>query len=247
MDNALLVSLSHQLARQRSMDVIANNLANMNTGAYRREEMKFEEYVHPSKPSEWQKGQQGIDFVIPAGTLRDLSEGSIEPTGNTFDLAIGGKGYFVIQTAQGERYTRNGHFTLNADGQIVTESGEPVLGDGGPLTIANEDGDITIGQDGTVGGEQGQIGRLRVVQFANERQLEKIGDTYYATNQEPVDATDYKLEQGMLERSNVEPITEMTNMINVTRTYQAMSNLISMQESLKRTAISKLSGTSSSS
>lgn len=248
MDNTLLINLSHQLARQQQMDVVANNLANMSTGSYKREQMQFEEYIQPSRPSEWQKGPQSLDFVQSLGTIRDLSEGALRQTGNTFDLAIGGNGYFAIQTANGVRYTRNGHFSLNNQGQIVTENGDLVLSDAGPLTIANEDGNVVIGQDGTVSGDQGQIGRLRVVQFANERQLAKEGDTYYnAGNQLPVQAeTNYKVEQGMLEDSNINPISEMTSMIKVMRSYQTVSNLMDTRMSLRSTAISKL-GTFSSS
>lgn len=246
MDNTLLVCLSHQLVKQRAMDVIANNIANVNTSAYRREEAKFDEYVHASKPSQWQKGAQGIGFVVNPGSVRDMTEGRIEQTGNTLDVAINGNGYFVVQTPRGDRYTRDGHFTLNAEGQITTQSGDIVLSDGGPVTIANEDGDVLIGPDGTVTGDQGQMARLRVVQFADERAMTKEGNDVYATTQTPQTAeTDFQLQQGMLERSNIEPITEMTNMIDVMRTYQAVSNLITTQESLKRNAIDKLSSISS--
>jgi flagellar basal-body rod protein FlgF len=248
MDNTLLVSLSHQLAAQQSLDVIANNLANMNTPAYRREEMKFEEYLQSGRPAAGQKGVQTTRFVNQAGTMRDTSEGRIEATGNTFDLAINGNGYFAVQTARGERYTRNGHFTLDGEGQIVTESGDPVLSDGGPVTIANDDGDITISADGTVSGDQGQIAKLRVVQFANERALKPQGGSYYAATETPTDAEGgYKLAQGMIERSNVEPVTEISRMIDVMRSYQAVSNLISAQENLQLKAISRLGSTASSS
>lgn len=241
MDNTLLVSLSHQIASQRTMDVIANNLANMNTSAYKREELKFDEYVHQSRPSQWQKGPQSIDFVVTPGTIRDLSEGSIEQTGNTLDVAINGNGYFAVQTPRGERYTRNGHFSLNAEGQIVTEAGDPLLGDGGPLTIAQEDGNVTIGADGVVSGDQGQIGKFQVVRFNNERQMRKEGDTYLSTTEvaTPADGG-FTLKQGMLEKANIEPVTQMTDMINVMRSYEAVSNLINAQQSMKRNAVSKL-------
>lgn len=241
MDNTLLISLSHQLSQQRSMDVIANNLANINTAAYKREEVKFDQYLYDTKPSQWQKGPQSIDFVVTPGTIRDMAEGSIETTGNNYDVAINGNGYFAVQTARGLRYTRDGHFGLDAEGQLVTQGGEPVMGDGGPITIAREDGDITIGQDGIVTGDQGQIGRLMVYRFQNEKALRKEGDTFMSATETPVPAdANYKLAQGMLERSNVEPVTQMTDMINVQRSYQAVANLINQQESMKRNAISKL-------
>lgn len=241
MDNTLLISLSHQLAQQRSMDVIANNLANMNTAAYKREESKFDEYVHQSRPSQWQKGPQSIDFVVNPNSIRDMSEGSIEQTGNTFDVAINGNGYFAVQTARGERYTRNGHFTLDSEGRITTSEGDQVLGDGGAISVAQEDGDVTIGTDGVVSGDQGQIGRLQIVRFNNERAMQKEGDTYLNTTEvaTPADGG-YSLKQGMLERSNIEPVTQMTDMINVMRSYQAVANLINGQETLHTNAITKL-------
>src|ERR1700761_3882052 len=108
MDNSLLVSLSQQLAAYRSMDVIANNLANVSTPGFKREAAKFEEYVTHVRPSETQKGPQSVSFVKDAGIMRDISEGDMQNTGSPFDVAINGKGFFVVQTPQGTRYTRDG-------------------------------------------------------------------------------------------------------------------------------------------
>ncbi|MBL6854579.1 MAG: flagellar hook-basal body complex protein, partial [Alphaproteobacteria bacterium] len=133
MDNALLVSLSHQIASYRSMDVIANNIANVSTPAFQREEPTFQEYVMNVPPAEGQSGTQSLSFVQDAGIVRDLSEGRLATTGAPFDFAIHGKGYFVVQTPNGERYTRAGHFTLNDSGQLVTSNGDAVQGDSGAI------------------------------------------------------------------------------------------------------------------
>lgn len=240
MDNSLLVGLSQQLAAYRSMDVIANNLANISTPAFKRESVKFEEFVQQVQPSEGQSGPQSISFVKDTGIVRDMSEGQLETTGAPFDLAINGQGYFVVQTAAGERYTRNGHLSLNADGQLVTNSGDPVVGDGGPITITNEDGTVHIAADGTVSGQNGQIGKLRVVDFANDRVLKKEGASLYSTGQSPTTAAGSQIAQGMLETSNVEPVIEISHMIDVMRAYQATATLTQSQEDLKRQAIDKL-------
>ncbi len=240
MDNTLLVSLSQQLAAYRSMDVIANNLANLSTPAFKREAVKFEEFVQQVQPSEGESGPQTVSFVKDTGVMRDLNEGRLETTNAPFDLAINGKGYFVVQTAGGERYTRNGHLSLNADGQLVTDSGDPVVGDGGPITITNDDGDVHIAADGTVSGKQGQIGKLRVVNFANERALQKEGASLYSTSQSPTAADGARIAQGMLESSNVEPVLEISHMIEVMRAYQATATLTQSQADLKRQAIDKL-------
>src|ERR1700692_5092380 len=123
MDSTLLISLSHQIASYRSMDVIANNIANVSTPAFQREEATFQEFVVNVPPAEGQVGTQSLSFVKDTGMVRDLSEGRLDTTGAPFDIAIHGKGYFVVQTENGERYTRNGHFTLNEAGQIVTSNG----------------------------------------------------------------------------------------------------------------------------
>src|ERR1700712_2299151 len=105
MDNSLLVSLSQQLAAYRAMDVIANNLANVSTPGFKREAAKFEEYVSQMRPAEGQKGSQSVSFVKDAGILRDSSQGTIEQTGATYDVALAGKGFFSVQTPAGMRYT----------------------------------------------------------------------------------------------------------------------------------------------
>jgi len=240
MDNTLLVSLSHQIAAYRSMDVIANNLANLSTPAFKREAVKFEEFVQQVQPSEDQTGARTVSFVKDTGVVRDLSEGRMETTRAPFDLAINGKGYFAVQTAAGERYTRNGHLALNADGELVTDTGDPILGDGGPITITVDDGDVHIAADGTVSGAKGQIGKLRVVDFANERALQKEGASLYATDESPTAAANTKIVQGMLESSNVEPVIEISHMIEVMRAYQATATLSQSEEDLKRQAIDKL-------
>ncbi|HUO99417.1 MAG TPA: flagellar basal-body rod protein FlgF [Rhizomicrobium sp.] len=240
MDNASLVSLSYQLAAFRSMDVIANNLANVSTPGFKRESVKFEELLQHVAPAEDQKGPQTLSFVRDAGISRDISGGSLQTTGAPFDLAINGQGYFAIQTAAGEMYTRNGHFTLNADGTIITQDGDPLLGDGGPVTVTVDDGDVSFGPDGTISGKQGQMGKLRLVTFANERALTKRGASLYSTSQTPVPSTDATLKQGMLEGSNVQPVIEISRMVEMMRSYEATATLDKSAEDMKRQAIQKL-------
>ncbi len=241
MDNSLLISLSQQLASFRSMDVIANNLANVSTPAYQREEPTFQEYVTQVPPAEGQTGTQTLSFVKDAGVVRDLSEGHFETTNAPFDMALHGKGFFVVQTANGDRYTRNGHFGLDASGQIVTSNGDPVQGDGGAITVTPDDGEVHIAQDGTVSGKNGTIGKIRVVDFANPRALVKEGASLYAADgQSPVTADSFALQSGMLESSNVSPVVEISHMIEVMRAYQATASLSQSQEDLMRQAIDKL-------
>ena len=240
MDNSLLVSLSQQLAAYRSMDVIANNLANVSTPGYKRESAKFEEYITKVAPSEGQTGQQALSFVKDAGISRDVSQGNIEKTGAPLDFAINGNGYFVVQTPAGMRYTRDGHFTLDANGQVVNADGHALQGDGGAITVTPDDGDVQVAQDGTISGKAGQIGKLQLVDFADAHALNKQGANLYSTSQAPTAVVNANIRQGMLEASNVQPVLEISHMIEVMRAYQATASLNQSQEDLTRQAIDKL-------
>jgi len=244
MDNSLLVSLSHQLAAYRAVDVIANNLANVSTPGFKRETAKFEEFVAHVRPAEDQKGPQTMSFVKDAGILRDTSQGNIEQTGAPYDVAIAGKGFFQVQTPAGMRYTRDGHFSLDANGNLVTSQGYQVLGDGGAITITPNDGDINISPDGTVSsvvnGIGNQLAKLKVVDFADPTTMTKEGGNLYSTSQAPTVPATVTLRQGALESSNVQPVVEISHMIEVMRAYEATSTLAKSHEDLMTQAIDKL-------
>ena len=241
MDTTQLVCLSQELAAYQSMDSIANNLANVSTPGFKREAPQFQEYVDQMQPSEGEKGTQAVSFVQQTGLIRDLGAGPIEITNAPFDVAIKGQGYFVVQTANGPRYTRDGHFTLDATGRIVTDAGDPVQGQGGDISIATTDGDIHIAADGTVSGLNGQIGQLNIVDFADDRALVRQGSTLFSTTQTPQAATDAEVQQGMIEGANVQPVVEISNMIEVMRSYQAMMNLSESQANSELQTLDKLS------
>ena len=244
MDNSLLVSLSQQLAAYRAMDVIANNLANAATPGFKREAAKFEEYVTQTRPAEGQKGSQSLSFVKDAGILRDSSQGTIEQTGATYDVALAGKGFFSVQTPAGMRYTRDGHFSLDANGNLVTSQGFSVQGDGGAITITPNDGDINIAPDGTissvVNGVGNQLAKLKVVDFADTRAMTKEGANLYATTQTAKAPDTVTMRQGALEASNVQPVVEISKMIEVMRAYEATATLSKSQEDMMRQAIDRL-------
>jgi len=240
MDNMLLVSLSHQLAAYRSMDVIANNLANMSTPGFKGESVKFQEFVSNLHSAEGETGPKTVSFVQDMGVSRDLRKGTLVSTNAPYDLAVGGKGYFVVQTANGLRYTRDGHFSLDTGGNLVDADGNQVQGDGGAVTITPDDGTIHFAEDGTITGQTGELGKLRVVDFGNDSALQAEGNNLFSTTQSAEDSTDAHVQQGMLENSNVEPVIEMAKMIDVMRAYEATANLSSAQEDLMKSAIDRL-------
>lgn len=247
MDNSLLVSLSQQLAAYRSIDVIANNLANASTPGFKRQSAKFEEYVARLRPADNQRGPQYLSFVKNAGVVRDLTQGELIPTDAPLDFALNGKGFFVVRTPAGLRYTRDGHFTLDQNGQLVTSGGYPVQGDAGAITITPDDGQISVGPDGSISsvlnGASNQIGKLQVVDFPDERAMARQGANLYGTDQAPIAAQGTTIAQHMLEGSNVRPVIEITHMVEVMRAYEAISRLSSAEENLKRQAINKLGTT----
>lgn len=242
MENSFLVGLSQQMVANRAMEVIANNLANLSTPAFKRESIQFEEFVVPVPATEAEGGNTvDVSFVLDRGIARDLSNGRFEQTGNTLDLAIAGPGYFAVETPDGERYTRNGHFTLDEQGRVVTEEGYQVQSEGGAIALQPQDGDLQVGPDGSLSTSLQLLGKLRIVEFADERGLRKTGASLYdAGGQTAQAATAARVRQGMVEKSNVEPVIEITRMIEIMRAYQASAELTKSGEDLLRQAIEKL-------
>ncbi len=153
MQNAILVGLSRQVALAREMDVVANNIANLNTTGYKADGSVFEEYL--SSPARADLTGTRVSFVQDRGMWHNMSQGAAEHTGNPLDVAIDGPGFLVVQTPQGDRYTRNGSMQINATGQLVTSDGYPVLGDGGPITLQANDSQLSISRDGTISVREG--------------------------------------------------------------------------------------------
>jgi flagellar basal-body rod protein FlgF len=250
MQNALLVGLSRQVALSREMDVIANNLANMNTTGFKADGAVFEEYISPTASADnFPAADRRISFVQDRATWMDLSQGPLERTGNPLDVAINGKGYLVVQTPRGERYTRNGAMQINSNGELVTAEGFQVMGESGPITFQPKDRNIAISQDGTISVQAGnntqtesQRGQLRLVSFDQPGRLQKDGTGVF---QAPAGVTPQadklsRVMQGTVEKSNVRSIIEMTRMIEVTRSYTHVANILTQQAELRRTAIDKL-------
>jgi flagellar basal-body rod protein FlgF len=242
-ENSFLVGLSQQMAANRAMEVIANNLANLSTPAFKRESIEFEQYVVPVPATEAEPGDTvNVSFVFDRGVARDLSEGRFEQTGSALDMSIAGSGYFVVQTPQGERYTRNGHFKLDDQGRLVTDDGFEVQSDGGAITLQPQEGDLRVGNDGTLSTDLQTLGKLRVVTFADERALKKSGASLYqaADGQTAQAVPQPRVRQGLIERSNVEPVIEISRMIELMRAYQASADLTKSGEDLLKQAIEKI-------
>lgn len=239
-----LVLLSSQIALRRSLDVVANNIANSSTTGFKRQGVQFETYV--SSPS----FKQSTSFVYDRATFRDTAPGTVKSTGNPLDLALQGDGYFQVQTPQGVQYTRAGAFRTDNQGQLVTSNGMPVLSDAGqPIALSEDASDITVSGDGTITARVGsatsraQLGRVGIVRFENDLALAPTEANLLTTNQTPIPVTDNIIAQGAIEDSNVKPVLEMTNLIQIQRAYERAASLISQENSRLTTAIEKLART----
>jgi flagellar basal-body rod protein FlgF len=247
MQNAILVGLSRQVALARELDVIANNVANMDTTGYKADGSLFEEFLN--SPARADQTGAPVSFVLDRGTWHNMSQGPVAHTGNPLDVAIDGNAFLVVQTPRGERYTRNGALQINATGQLVTAEGDPVLGDSGPITFQPNDHQVSISRDGTISVREGTSnvdsarGKLRLVTFANLQQLQKDGGSTFnpANGAQPIPAPpEAGLIQGAVEKSNVRGVVEMSRMIEITRTYSNIANMLQQQNDLGQSAIDKL-------
>ncbi|RDJ27292.1 flagellar basal-body rod protein FlgF [Bosea caraganae] len=242
MENALLVGLSRQVALARELDVIANNMANVGTNGFKARSASFSEFIMPKASADaFQPRDRNLSYVIDKGTPIDLTQGVIERTGNPLDVALRGDSFLVVQTPQGERYTRAGSLAVNGQGQLVTQSGQPVLGDGGAITFGPGESDARIAADGTVSTDQGQRGKLRLVRFDNPRALTSEGNNLFASNGPALPAGPQgRVEPGAAEASNVKAVIEMTRLMEVQRSYQSMANLMTKSDELRTKAITRL-------
>ncbi|MGO3933900.1 flagellar basal-body rod protein FlgF [Rhodopseudomonas pseudopalustris] len=249
MENASLIGLSRQMTLRRHMDVVANNMANMNTAGFKAERMRFEEYLSPGAREDNFVGRdRRISYVHDRATFHDFSSGPLEQTKAPLDVAIDGNAFFVVQTAAGERYTRDGSFQINNLGQLVTASGDQVLGANGPIVFQPTDREINIAADGNISVLEGTAtidslrGKLRLVSFANPQRLIKEGSNLFTAGdgaaQQP--AVNVQVRQGFIEKSNVNSVAEMTQMLDVSRAYTQLSTLLQQQGDLRKAAIEKL-------
>ncbi len=240
MENTSLIALSRQGALRRQMNIVANNIANMNTTGFKGEKMMFVQHLVRSRGGESILGER-IAFVRDVATMRDVSEGPLLSTGNPLDIAVRGDGYLVVETEQGNRYTRNGHLRLDDTGQLVTGQGDRLLSTGDqPFFFSPEDKQINISRDGTVSTENGELGKLKVVRFENQQQLRQIGGGLFATEQQPEEVEKPDIVQGMLEGSNVNAIIEMTRMIETQRAYASIGDFIKSEDDRIKTMIKEL-------
>ncbi|NQW12129.1 MAG: flagellar basal-body rod protein FlgF [Alphaproteobacteria bacterium] len=235
MENSIYIGLSRQTALRREMSVVANNIANMDTTGFKKEMMIYQTYTEQAGFTD------KLAFVIDQGTATDYKEGDLKTTGDTFDLAIRGPGYFQVDDGTGTKYTRNGTFTLDENNRLVTQQGFPVLDtQGNPIVVPTGSHDIVVSEDGAINLGEEVVGQLGVVEFDNLLDLKKDRNSLYSSEVAPTPATNSKVAQGVIETSNVNPIVEMTNMINIHRSYDAVKSMIDSESKRQQEATQRL-------
>lgn len=246
MENTLLIGLSRQTVLERQLDVVANNIANVNTAGFKSDQSLFEEYLRSGAHEDnFKPADRRVSYVQDRGTYRDFSQGPAEQTKNPLDVAITGNAFLVVQTAGGERYTRDGGLQMNSQGQLVTASGNPVLGTSGPIVFQPTDHDINVSPDGTVTVVEGNgrtdslRGKLRLVSFADAQKLLKEGSNLYSGEGAAPDLKS-QVQQGYIEKSNVNGVAEMSRMIEITRAYTQIATMLQQESDLHKSAIEKL-------
>lgn len=215
----LIEGVESMLSQERRLEQYTNNLANANTAGYKKENTAFREMLFTASD-----GLQRVGKAIKIST--DHAQGPTETTDNPLDLAITGDGYFKIQTDAGVRYTRCGEFIRNNQNQLATANGDPVLGGGGPIAINGND--IQIHTSGEIFIDGNPAGRLDLVTFNNKELLEKQGQNLYRLTGDGAEiaAEQASVRQGAIEKSNVNTVIEMTNMISLQRDYEAQQKAI---------------------
>lgn len=236
MDTSLYVTLSHRVAVSRELEIVANNLANMNTTAFKAERMMFDEALRKAGASD------EVSFVIDRASYTDYKTGPIIRTQNQFDIAINGEGWLSVQTPDGVQYTRDGRMVVAPSGELTALDGSPVLGEGGePILIPLEEiANVAIGRDGAITAGEIQIGRIEVFRFDNEQELIRQSDGRYEAQENPQVAENAALIQGAIEGANVDPIREVTRLIELSRSYESASRMASDVHDQKTDAIKRL-------
>jgi flagellar basal-body rod protein FlgF len=240
LDNPIYVALSREMILRRQMDIVANNLANADTPAFKVENLIVK--TDPQPMNDPNGGPDVINYALDVALGRNFGQGALAQTGSSLDMAIEGDGFFKVTTAAGERYTRDGRFSLDSQGRVVTKQGQPVQGEGGDIVVDPIKGQINVAHDGTISQGTERLGKIAVVSFSDNSVLSKEGDGLYSnkSNLGAGPAQDVVVHQGMIEGSNVQSILQITDMIEVSRAYERMSKLIDQTTELDRQAISRL-------
>lgn len=241
MDLISNVATSRLVAQEREMDVIAHNIANANTPGFKAERVQFSDWLSRQNATDAPQGDRSIAYTQDRATWREQRAGTLTHTGNPFDLSITSDGYFTVRTATGPRLTRDGRFGLMPNGTLSDGAGNPVLDiNGRAIVLSQTDTQVSIAGDGTVSTENGQIGKIGIVRPADTMRLSAEGNTLFRSDSPTRLVPSPGLVQGSMEDSNVQPVLEMTRMMDGLRQFQFVSQLIQQEADREQSVIDKL-------
>jgi flagellar basal-body rod protein FlgF len=241
MDITIALAASRLVAQQRASDVTANNIANANTPGFRTERVQFSDWISQQANTASVPGGRSISYAQDRATYREQQPGTLTHTANPFDLALTGDGYFTVNTANGPRLTRDGRLGPMPDGTLADSSGNPVLDTNGkPIQIGTTDTQVTIAGDGSVTTENGQVGKIGVVRPTDPMKLRAEGATNFVSDAPTVPVTAPGLVQGAVEGSNVQPVLEVTRMMDNERQFQFVTQLVQAEGDREQQTIDKL-------
>lgn len=236
MDNAIYASLSRQSGLMAEMRVVANNIANANTTGYRREGVIFAEHL-----AALDRQGDTLSMAHARGRLLDLRQGGLTQTNNSMDLAIEGEGFFLLEAPEGLRLTRAGAFTPSAEGELMNAEGHRLLDEGqAPIILPAGAGAVAIGPDGTLSANGLPFGRIGLFVPPEGSDPTRRGGTGFALDAPPVPVEEGRIRQGFLEESNVDPIFEITRMIEVQRAYELGQKFLDAEDQRIRGAIAAM-------
>ncbi|MBC7712481.1 MAG: flagellar basal-body rod protein FlgF [Rhizobacter sp.] len=275
----LWVPLSGAIAQQRNVETIANNVANVNTPGFKKDQVVFKEYLAAMegkgaqeqgidlpqkdwKPEDFYRSYNAEDsFVKVDGNYTLHEQGQLTPTGNAFDNALNGPGFYEVLTPNGVRYTRNGSFSINNQGKLVTDQGylvlskdaPPVAGSDGKMNFSTppearaitvSNGKFTISLDGEIYSGENKVGNMAITEFNDIHALKKEGNSLFINpDQQNVKIADIKtsINQGFVEQSNVNAVSEMSNLINANRTFESIQKVIKTYDNMSAKAVNEIS------
>ena len=241
MENTTYIALSRLDTQQRAMDVIANNIANANTDGYKAQRTLFNDYLSKQHGVNAPHGGDTLSYTQDRATYLDQKNGSLTSTGNPLDMAIVGPGFFTVSTAAGPRLTRSGRFGLMPDGKVSDSSGNLLLDtSGNPLQLSPSDTKIQVSGNGTVSTENGSVGQIAIVTVDDVNKLVPEGGKLYRAITTTSPAPQTKISQGMVEESNVQPIVELSRMIQNQQEFQFVSQFVENEAQRQQSAIDKI-------
>jgi len=241
MDIISNVAISRMVAQQRTMEVVAANIANANTPGFRAQRVQFSDWLSPQRGTDGPRGDKTVAYTQDRATWRDQRTGTLTHTGNPFDLGISSNGFFTVRTPNGARLTRDGRFGLMPNGTLADSAGHAVLDNNGqPIVLAQTDTRVSIASDGTVSSENGQLGKIGIVRPTDAMKLAGEGNTLLRADTPTTQVAAPGIVQGSMEDSNVEPVMEMTRMMEGLRQFQFASQFIQAEADRHQSVIDKL-------